>query len=120
MYSCCRGQPIVAYGASERNPQPCYMYCLAQEQTVGDLIDCLNDPFQEVLCNGDKSSTGNETTFGTPSPPASGSGSVSASLSASGSTGAAAPGTAVHPGASKWGVGILVMLGIGSAVGMLL
>lgn len=51
---CCKDAPI------EKYPQDCGFYCLAADQTIGDLIDCLQSNgagYTNVICRGDRNAT---------------------------------------------------------------
>ncbi|KAF2495898.1 hypothetical protein BU16DRAFT_360162 [Lophium mytilinum] len=101
---CCLGQPIEEYSGG------CSIYCLAQERTVGDLRNCIQDHTYRafIICNGNNTSMGNEST-------------VTTKLETSAtSTGA---GVAVYRADGKVGWGVLAFMGlvaVGSGVGCFL
>lgn len=99
MYACCQGQPVNSYGHDDNSR--CYVYCLAQDQTLQSLRDCISHRnSQFFLCNGNGSSSGNDSTVPTSE--------------------AGSPSVVMHTKISKAGIGMLVILAVGSAAGMLL
>ncbi|KAF2186938.1 hypothetical protein K469DRAFT_705474 [Zopfia rhizophila CBS 207.26] len=74
MYNCCRSQEVIAYGpARATDPkstrEDCYLHYLAQEQTVGDLMDCQPDQsanYIPIFGNGNLTLVANKSTVGPP------------------------------------------------------
>ncbi|KAF2498298.1 hypothetical protein BU16DRAFT_536347 [Lophium mytilinum] len=97
---CCKGQPVVEYSSN------CSVYCLAQEQTVGELTACIGLQMKSggILCNGEADAIGNEST----------------NNPGTTSSGVGVPGAVVHTGVSKGAVVLLGLLFFGSGVGMFL
>jgi hypothetical protein len=118
---CCKNAPIETY------PGDCGYYCLAADQTVGDLIKCMQENgagYTDVFCRGDQTAraTGSvrpkETgTSRTQGPSASRTGEQAA---ASSTEGAASGLVLGQKGVSKAGMGVLVMLGVSLVAGALL
>lgn len=84
MSACCQSADVVSYADN------CGLYCLAEDQTVKDLTDCLYDQgasYQDVFCRGNSSASATATDAAATSL-ASGA-SVVASASGSDSTGSA-------------------------------
>lgn len=58
MFSCCKGADVVSYYSG------CGLYCLATDQTVKDLSDCLygqGAAWEDVFCRGNESATATGT-----------------------------------------------------------
>ncbi|RAK96229.1 uncharacterized protein BO80DRAFT_429223 [Aspergillus ibericus CBS 121593] len=121
MSSCCGSASVVSYSS-------CDYYCLAEDQTVGTLAECLIKASEagEVWCNtnanatatGSVPTTGAGTVVSTASATSSGKGSGTGTGTASGETASSTSNAGVA--VSKKSVGVLVMLFLGSAVGVLL
>ncbi|OKL62229.1 hypothetical protein UA08_02238 [Talaromyces atroroseus] len=114
MTQCCGVASVVSYNNG------CSEYCLAQDQNVGDLVNCLYKnglDWNSVYCNdasnatataavSSASSTGTSSGTGTAS-------STGSSASSTSSTGAAAPIAKVSTG----GVGVLALLFCSAFIG---
>lgn len=95
MSDCCKSADVVSYA------DDCGLYCLAQDQTVGDLLTCMYGQgigYSDAFCNGTANATATETGSGSLSSGASvvasassgtktsGSGSASSETAASGAS----------------------------------
>ncbi|PWY62151.1 hypothetical protein BO85DRAFT_447423 [Aspergillus piperis CBS 112811] len=119
MSSCCGSASIVSYDS-------CDYYCLAQDQTVGTLAECLIKASEagEVWCNtnanatatGSVPTTGAGTVVSTAT--ATGGSSSTGSSTSSGSTASSTSGAGVA--VTKKSVGVLALLFFGSTAGFLL
>ncbi|EYE90512.1 uncharacterized protein EURHEDRAFT_290624 [Aspergillus ruber CBS 135680] len=90
----------------EKTDGDCSLYCLAQEQSVGDLTNCLTDNgagFGDVFCNDKQNATATASVTSTATSTSTSSGSSGTSTES---------GMATRGGVSKSGMGILgVVLG---------
>ncbi|PYI07669.1 hypothetical protein BO78DRAFT_396288 [Aspergillus sclerotiicarbonarius CBS 121057] len=123
MSSCCGSASVVSYDS-------CDYYCLADDQTVGTLAECLIKASEagEVWCNtnanatatGSVPTTGAGTIVSTATATSSkGKGSGTGTGTASGET-ASSTSNAGGVAVSKKSVGVLALLFLGSSVGVLL
>ncbi|KAI1485563.1 hypothetical protein F5X96DRAFT_659446 [Biscogniauxia mediterranea] len=121
MAQCCGSADVVSYYDG------CGLYCLAVDQTVGDLTDCLyarGAAYQDVFCYGNTTATATATDATLPASASasvvSTAGSSSSTSGASSSDGAAATGTD-SPGSAAAGLrpdyGVVK---VGVAIGALL
>lgn len=92
----------------EKTDGDCSLYCLAQEQSVGDLTKCLTDngaSFGDVFCNDKQNATATASVTSTATGTATGTGSSSSGTSTE-------SGMASSARVSKSGLGVLgVVLG---------
>ncbi|KAF7591444.1 hypothetical protein BBP40_001547 [Aspergillus hancockii] len=113
MTSCCGSASVVSYGS-------CDYYCLAQDQSVGDLAECLIKASKpgEVWCNTNANATA------TGSVPTTGAGTIVATASATGSTKSGTKSSSGSSAAStngavgKQSIGVLAILVFGAAAGL--
>lgn len=97
MSDCCKSADVVSYA------DDCGLYCLAQDQTVGDLLQCMYAQgigYSEAFCNGTANATATGTGSGSLASGASVVASASGSSKTSGTTGSASSETAAS-GASR-------------------
>ncbi|OOF99391.1 hypothetical protein ASPCADRAFT_203154 [Aspergillus carbonarius ITEM 5010] len=121
MSSCCGSASVVSYDS-------CDYYCLAEDQTVHTLAECLIKASEagEVWCNtganatatGTVPATGAGTIVSTATATASSSGDKSSTGTASGSSASSTSGAGVV--VTKKSVGVLALLFFGSTAGLLL
>ncbi|PWY89605.1 hypothetical protein BO94DRAFT_623590 [Aspergillus sclerotioniger CBS 115572] len=121
MSSCCGSASVVSYDS-------CDYYCLAEDQTVHTLAECLIKASEagEVWCNTNANATATGTV------PATGAGTVVSTATATGKTKGSSTGTGTASGSTasstsnagvavtKKSVGVLAVLVLGSVVGGLL
>ncbi|OJJ76599.1 hypothetical protein ASPBRDRAFT_39093 [Aspergillus brasiliensis CBS 101740] len=120
MSSCCGSASVVSYDS-------CDYYCLAKDQTVGTLAECLIKASEagEVWCNtnGNATATGSVPTTGagtvvSTATGASATGGSSGTGTSSGSTASSTSGAGMA--VTKKSVGVLALLLFGSTAGFLL
>lgn len=97
MADCCKSADVVSYA------DDCGLYCLAQDQTVGDLLQCMYSQgigYSDAFCNGTANATATGTGSGSLASGASVVASSSGGSKTSGATGSASSETA-KSGASR-------------------
>lgn len=103
MHQCCKAASV------EKYDNDCGLYCLAQEQSVGDLSSCLTSNgvnYGDAFCNHNQTATATAKVSGSES---TGSASKTGSAASATSSGAAAA-TIPQQSISKSGLGILALL----------
>ncbi|KAL1999400.1 hypothetical protein VTN02DRAFT_4576 [Thermoascus thermophilus] len=103
MHQCCKVASVENYNNG------CGLYCLAQEQSVGDLSSCLTSngiKYGDAFCNHNQTATATAKVSGSTSTSTATKTGSAASATASG----AAPATIPQQSLSKSGLGILALL----------